>query len=129
MEAGGIAENYRPVALNRHIVKVFERVLRKALVNYLEEKNLLPEGQHGFCSMRSALIQLLTYWDTIFGGLEEGKGVNIIYTDFRKKHFFWKIRIFWENYRESSQSLSSTHPLHLFLGHSVNLCLCFYAPV
>ena len=77
----GIAKNYRPVALTSHIVKVFERVLRKALVNHLEENYLLPEGQHGLRSMRSTLNQLLTYWDTILDELEEGQGVDIIYTD------------------------------------------------
>ena len=66
------------MALTSHIVKVFERVLRKALVNHLEENYLLPEGQHGLRSMRSTLNQLLTYWDTILDELEEGQGVDII---------------------------------------------------
>ena len=46
--------------------------------------NLLPEGQHGFWSMRSTLTQLLSYWDSILDELEEGHGVDIIYTDFSK---------------------------------------------
>ena len=28
-------ENYRPVSLTSHVVKVFERILRKKLINYL----------------------------------------------------------------------------------------------
>ena len=80
----GVPKNYRPVALTSHVVKVFERVFRIALVRHLEENNLLPEGQHGFRSMRSTLTQLLSYWDTILAELEEGHGVDIIYTDFSK---------------------------------------------
>ena len=80
----GMPKNYRPVALTSHIVKVFERVVRVALVNHLESNILLPDGQHGFRAFRSTLTQLLSYWDAILGELEEGKGVDVIYTDFSK---------------------------------------------
>ena len=42
------AVNYRPVALTNHMNKIFERVLRKKIVLYLEENNLMNETQHGF---------------------------------------------------------------------------------
>ena len=77
-------KNYRPVALTSHLIKVFERVLRKSLVTHLEQHSLLPEGQHGFCAFRSTLTQLLTYWDTLLEEMELGKGVDVIYTDFSK---------------------------------------------
>lgn len=80
----GIPANYRPVALTSHITKMFERVIRKWLVPHLEENDLLPDGQNGFRSGRSCLTQLLTYWDKILSQLEEGRGVNVIYTDFAK---------------------------------------------
>ena len=77
-------KNYRPVALTSHIMKVFERVVRKSLVKHLEDHGLLPDGQHGFRSFRSTLTQLLSYWDTILTDMETGKGVDVIYTDFSK---------------------------------------------
>ena len=80
----GLPKNYRPVALTSHIVKVFERVIRRALVKHLEDNDLLPNGQHGFRAFRSTLTQLLSYWDTILEELEQGNGVDIIYTDFSK---------------------------------------------
>ena len=80
----GLPKNYRPVALTSHIVKVFERVVRLALVRHLEENGLLPDGQHGFRALRSTLTQLLSYWDTILSEMEEGHGVDVIYTDFSK---------------------------------------------
>ena len=80
----GVPANYRPVALTSHIIKMFERVVRRHLVEHLEENNLLPEGQHGFRARRSCLTQLLTYWDTILNQLEDGKGVDSVYTDFAK---------------------------------------------
>ena len=74
--------NYRPVALTSHIIKMFERVVRRCLVTHMEENNLLPDGQHGFRSKRSCLTQLLSYWDSVLDQMEEGKGVDAVYTDF-----------------------------------------------
>lgn len=80
----GIPKNYRPVALTSLIVKMFERVVRKALVRHLEENNLLLNGQHGFRSLRSALTQLLVYWDGILNNLQDGGGVDSVYLYFSK---------------------------------------------
>ena len=80
----GLPGNYRPVALTSHIMKMFERVIRRWLVAHLEENNLLPDGQHGFRAKRSCLTQLLSYWDNILDQMEEGKGVDAVYTDFAK---------------------------------------------
>ena len=67
-------KNYRPVALTSHLIKVFERVLRKALVKHVEDNNLLPVGQHGSRALRSTSTQQLSHWDTILDGLEQGRG-------------------------------------------------------
>ena len=80
----GTPANYRPVALTSHITKVFERVIRRRLVDYLEQNSFLPEEQHGFRSKRSCLTQLLAFWDRIIEKMEEGNGVDVIYTDFAK---------------------------------------------
>ena len=80
----GKPSNYRPVALTSHITKLFKRVIRRGLVKHIEENDLLPEGQHGFRARRSCLTQLLAYWDNILDQLEEGKGVDVVYTDFAK---------------------------------------------
>ena len=79
-----IAKNYRPVALTSHVTKVFERVVRRVLVHHLEQNGLLPDGQHGFRAGRSCLTQLLTFWDNLLEKMEQGKGVDVIYTDYAK---------------------------------------------
>jgi hypothetical protein len=63
---------------------VFERVVRKSLVSHLENNGFLPNGQHGFRSMRSTLTQLLSFWDSMLTRLEEGDGADAIYLDFSK---------------------------------------------
>ena len=75
---------YRPVALTSHLIKVFERVIRKSLVIHLEALDLLPDNQHGFRQLRSTLTQLLTHWDSVLESLEHGESVDVIYTDFSK---------------------------------------------
>ena len=79
-------KQFRPVALTSHIIKVFERVVRQALVKYLEEHSYMAPGQHGFRAMRSTLTQLLTHYEEILEDLNSGDqcGVDTIYLDFSK---------------------------------------------
>ena len=79
-----VPKNYRPVALTSHLIKVFERVMRRVLVDHIERQGLLPDGQHGSRALRSTLTQLLTHWDSILDGLEKVDGVDTVYLDFSK---------------------------------------------
>ena len=78
------ASNYRPVALTSHLVKIFEKVLRTHIINYLEENTLLNPSQHGFRAGRSCLSQLIAHYDKILSLLDEGGNVDVIYLDFAK---------------------------------------------
>ncbi|CAL4073588.1 unnamed protein product, partial [Meganyctiphanes norvegica] len=77
-------KSYRPVSLTSHIIKAFERIVRTAIVTYLEENNLLPKNQHGFISGRSTLSQLLNHVEDIIRAWEDGKATDTIYLDFAK---------------------------------------------
>lgn len=79
-----IPKNYRPVALTSHLVKVFEKVIRKRIVNFLESNQLLNPKQHGFRAGRSCSSQLLQHFDTITRLLENGMNVDVVYLDFSK---------------------------------------------
>ena len=80
----GFPVNYRPIASSSHLIKIFEKVVRKYLLSYLEENNLLNPSQHGFRHNRSCLSQLLSHYDTILRLIEEGLGTDVIYLDFSK---------------------------------------------
>ena len=71
-ESRAKAANYRPVSLTSHVMKIFERIIRKKLVKHLEENNLLCNCQHGFRRGRSCLTQLLIHIDQIHRNLLEG---------------------------------------------------------
>lgn len=77
-------ENYRPVSLTSHIIKVFERVLRTKVVEFIESNNILSPNQHGFRSGKSCLTQLLNHFELILEILESGSNADVLYLDFAK---------------------------------------------
>ena len=78
------AANYRPVALTSHLVKVFEKILRKKIIRHLDANDLLNQTQHGFRAGRSCLSQLIAHYDKILSLLDQGANVDVIYLDFAK---------------------------------------------
>merc|ERR1712215_201640 len=50
-------EQYRPVSLTSHVIKVFEMVIKKKKIN---------NGQHGFVPGRSKQTQLLCHYNDIY---------------------------------------------------------------
>ena len=79
-----IAENYRPISLTSHISKLFERIIVKALTDYLDKANLFNNNRHGFQSGRSCLSQLLEHQQEVLSALEDNAAVDVVYLDFAK---------------------------------------------
>ena len=79
-----IDENYRAISLTSHIIKTYERVLRKKMVSHLEDNNLLCKNQHGFRSGKSCLTQLLHHFDEVLDSMAHGAEVDSIYLDYAK---------------------------------------------
>ena len=79
-----VPANYRPISLTSHIVKLFEKVLRRRMVEHIVDNELFNPTQHGFRIGRSCLSQLLQQYDKILSILEEGTNVDVVYIDFAK---------------------------------------------
>jgi len=79
-----IPANYRPVSLTSHVIKIFERVMRKRLVDHFESNMLLCKNQHGFRAGRSCLTQLLAHFDDILESLMKNADLDSIYLDYAK---------------------------------------------
>ena len=77
-------ENYRPISLTSHIIKIFGRVVRKKIVSHLEANQILCKNQHGFQKGKSCLTQLLAHIDIILKNFLEGNDTDAIYLDFSK---------------------------------------------
>ena len=83
-DSRALPANYRPISLPSHIIKIYERVLRKKLVEYLESNNLLCSNQHGFRSGRSCLTQLLHHFDDVMESISNNCDFDSIYLDYAK---------------------------------------------
>ena len=80
----GEAQNYRPVALTSHVIKIFEKIVVKKITTFLEDNQLMNANQHGFRSQRSCLSQLLAHYELILDTLESNNSADVIYLDFAK---------------------------------------------
>ena len=65
-----IPGNYRPISLTSCISKVFERIIRKQVLAFLERKGLLNNTQHGFRSGRSCMSALLNVFDNLMNMID-----------------------------------------------------------
>ena len=64
--------------------ELFERLIVKNLIQYLDLMELFSKNQHGFHAGRSCLSQLLEHQIKILSYLEEGKEGDGVYPDFTK---------------------------------------------
>lgn len=76
--------NYRPVSLTSQVSKVFESILKDAIVDHLAKFNLIGSTQNGFRSGRSCFTNLLLFLESVTSLMDEDLPVDIIYLDFSK---------------------------------------------
>ena len=72
------------MVLTSHIIKIFERIVQKKIVNHLESIKQFNPGQHGFRRGRSCLSQLLDHYANILNEIKDGQNVNVVYLDLAK---------------------------------------------
>merc|ERR1712106_779392 len=77
-------EQYRPVSLTSHVMKIFERVIKRNIMKHLKEQNLINPGPHGFVLGRSTQIQLLQHYCDVLETLSEDTRIDTIFLDFAK---------------------------------------------
>ena len=78
----GSVENYRPISLTSLIMKVFERCIRKELLNSCE--HLIDPRQHGFTNAKSCTTQMVPFTYDLTLTLNNKSKVDVIYFDFAK---------------------------------------------
>ena len=61
-----------------------EQIIRRKLITFLEENDLLTDTQHVSHSGRSCLIQLLWHYDWVLKQLLDHSNVDVVYLDFAK---------------------------------------------
>ena len=76
--------NYRPISLLSIFDKIFEKILCKRLISFLERNRILYCHQYGFRKFYSTLLALIEVTDLIKRFLDEKQYVIGIFIDFRK---------------------------------------------
>ncbi|CAL4068282.1 unnamed protein product, partial [Meganyctiphanes norvegica] len=77
-------EQYCPVSFTSHVMKIFERMIKRNIMMHLNEQNLINPGQHGFVTRRSTKTQLPQHYSGNFETLSEGTRIDTIFLDFTK---------------------------------------------
>ena len=78
------ANNFRPIVLTPHEIKIIERVLRKLIYSHLENNKLININQHGFRQNHSCTTQLLAHSHFILSNCIIGNEVDSVYLDYAK---------------------------------------------
>ena len=73
-----MADNYRPISLTSICCKLFEKLVRKHLINHFNEKGLITNAQYGFRSGRSLNLQLLKVIDDFARVVDKHENVDVI---------------------------------------------------
>lgn len=75
-------KNYRPISKLCVFSKIFERVIYNQVYAALSSSFIFE--QHGFLKRRSTVSNLILFNDYITAGMENGKQIDAIFTDFSK---------------------------------------------
>ena len=79
-----VISNYRPISLLSTFSKIFEKLMKNSLLNFLESKNILDHRQFGFRAGRNTFTALKTFTEEIYNSLDSKHSLLSIYIDFTK---------------------------------------------
>lgn len=72
-----LAINYHPVSLTCVACKVMERLVKKTIIEHLENGHLLSRSQHGLRSGRSTVSNLLESFEACTAALDKETSMNV----------------------------------------------------
>ena len=72
-------ENYRPISLLSCLDKLFEKLIYRRFIKFIEKHKLIVLEQYGFLKKHSTTLALINLVDTIKSFLDKGEFVLAIY--------------------------------------------------
>ena len=77
------ADNYRPISLTSSICRIYESILCKKILFYLQANNLISPNQFGFLPNKSTCSQLLTCLHQWLISFSSNQNLNVIHRLFQ----------------------------------------------
>ena len=78
------ANNYRPISLLSNIDKIFEKLIKSRLVNFLDENKIIFKNQFGFRSKHSTTHALINLTEKIRANIDKGLFSCGVFIDLQK---------------------------------------------
>ena len=78
------ANNYRPILILPSFGKVFEKIMKIKIPNYIDEFKILGENQFGFRNRRSTFDALVNVVENVRLEKEKGNNSTTIFLDLKK---------------------------------------------
>ena len=79
-----LTSNYRPFSILGNVSKMFEKIIYKRLMNYLEKFLILSDNQYGFRKKKDSIQAATFLWKQIQANWKAKMKTNCIFVDFRK---------------------------------------------
>lgn len=76
--------NYRPISLTSHVSKLLEKVIKKRLMDFLENTKFLANNQYGFRAARSTQDAVYELTSKLYEGLNDNKKLIAVFLDIKK---------------------------------------------
>ena len=88
-------ENYRPISLLSCLCKIFEKMVNRRLMWWLEDNNLFSDSQFGFRKNRSTMDNLLIFESEIQESFKKKEHLLAVLFDLKKAYdSTWRFHIF-----------------------------------
>lgn len=76
--------NYRPISILPVFSKIFEKIVLKRLVGYLDAANILCEEQYGYRKSRSTVKAIAALLEEVFAGMDGSAKSSAVFLDLTK---------------------------------------------
>ncbi|GAB0181850.1 mitochondrial enolase superfamily member 1 [Grus japonensis] len=64
--------------------KVMEQIILSAIMQHVQDNQVIRPSHHGFMKGRFCLANLISFYDKVTHLMDEGKAVDVVYLDFSK---------------------------------------------